>query len=90
VEPLFEQSRRIPNIKNRIDAKIEAAVIEYALAFPAHGQRRTNNELRLRGVFISGSRVRCVWLHQGLTNLKARLRALEAKVAHDGIILTEA
>jgi transposase InsO family protein len=90
VDALFEQSRRKPNIKNRIDEKTEAAVVEYALAFPAHGQHRTSNELRLRGVFISGSGVRCVWLRQGLANFKARLRALEAKVAHDGIILTEA
>lgn len=90
VDALFEQNRRKPNIKNRTDEKTEAAVIEHAVAFPAHGQHRTSNELRLRGIFISGSGVRCVWLRHGLSNFKDRLRALEAKVANEGIVLTEA
>lgn len=89
VDALLEHTRRKPNIKNRIDEKTEIAVVEHAIAYPAHGQARTSNELRLRGVFISGSGVRCVWLRHGLSNFKDRLRALEAKVAHDGIILTE-
>lgn len=55
VDALFEHSRRKPNIKNRIDEQTEAAVVAYAVAYPAHGQHRTSNELRLRGVFISGS-----------------------------------
>lgn len=90
VEALLDQNRRKPNIKNRTDEKVEAAVIDDALAFPAHGQHRTSNELRQRGVFISGSGVRCVWLRHGLFNFKDRLKALEAKVASEGIILTEA
>ena len=61
VDALFEQNRRKPNIKNRTDEKTEAAVIDPAVAFPAHGQHRTSNELRLRGIFIPGSGVRCVW-----------------------------
>jgi transposase InsO family protein len=90
VDALFEQSRRKPNIKNRIDENTEAAVVTYAIDFPAHGQARTSNELRQRGVFVSPSGVRCVWLRHGLANFKDRLRALEAKVARDGIILTDA
>jgi len=31
VEALFEESRRKPNPKNRIDAQIEQAVVEYAV-----------------------------------------------------------
>ncbi len=46
VDALFDQSRRKPNIKNRVDEAIELAVKEYAIAFPAHGQLRTSNELR--------------------------------------------
>ena len=38
----------------------------------------------------SGSGVRSVWLRHGLANFKSRLKALEAKVAEDKIILTEA
>ena len=38
---------------------------------------------------MSASGVRSVWLRHDLANFKRRLKALEAKVAEDGIILTE-
>ena len=79
-----------PNIKNRIDPITEEAVVAYAVEYPAHGQARTSNELRKRGVFISPSGVRSVWLRHGLENFALRLKALEAKVAEEGVILTEA
>lgn len=44
------------------DEATEQAVVDYAVAFPAHGQHRTSNELRKQDVFISGSGVRSVWL----------------------------
>ena len=89
VEALFDQSRRKPNLKNRTDQATEAAVIQYAVDEPAHGQTRSSNELRKKGVFISPSGVRCVWLRHGLACFRDRLKALEAKVAAEGIILTE-
>lgn len=89
VSALFEQSRSRPNLKNRIDMATEEAVVAYAIEYPAHGQVRVSNELRKQGVFISPSGVRCCWLRHNLGNFKARLKALEAKVANDGIILTE-
>lgn len=49
--------RRVPNLKNRVDEDTEQAVISHAIDFPAHGQHRTSNELRKRGVFVSGSGV---------------------------------
>jgi len=39
---------------------------------------------------ISAAGVRGVWKRQGLENLNKRLRALEAKVARESHILTEA
>ena len=90
VDALFDQTRRKPNFKNRVDETIETAVKEYAVAFPAHGQHRTSNELRKQGVFVSGSGVRSVWLRHQLANFKDRLKALEMKVANEGIILTDA
>lgn len=90
VEALFDQNRRKPNIKNRVDERIEQEVTEYAIAFPAHGQHRASNELRKRGTFVSGSGVRSIWVRNALANFKQRLQALEAKVAEDGLILTEA
>lgn len=90
IEALFEQTRRKSNPKNRVDEQTEAAVVAYALDFPAHGQARTSNELRKQGIFVSGSGVRSIWLRHQLENFKLRLKALEAKVAEEGLILTEA
>ena len=90
IEALFDQSRRKPNLKNRVDEATERAVVEYAIEYPAHGQHRTSNELRKRGIFVSGSGVRSVWLRYTLANFKDRLKALEKKVAEEGILLTEA
>jgi transposase InsO family protein len=90
LDALINRSRRTPNIKNRVDDTTENAVIDYAIAEPAHGQHRTSNELRKKGVFVSGSDVRSIWLRHGLENFKKRLKALEQKVAEDGIVLTDA
>ncbi len=90
VEALLEKTRRKPNPANRVDATTEQAVIKSALDFPAYGQARTSNELRKQGVFVSPSGVRSIWLRHDIANFKDRLKALEARVAEDGIILTEA
>jgi len=89
VAALFEKNRRVPNPKNRVEAHVEAAVVQYATDEPAHGQVRVSNELRKKGVFVSPSGVRSIWLRNDLANFKQRLKALEAKVAEEGIILTE-
>ncbi len=90
VEALLERARRKPNMANRVDEVTESAVIKNATDFPAYGQARTSNELRKAGIFVSPSGVRSIWLRHDLANFKKRLKALEAKVAEDGIILTEA
>ena len=90
VENLFDKSRRQPNLKNRVDEPTEQAVISHAIEFPAHGQLRVSNELRKAGVFVSPSGVRSIWLRHNIANFKDRLKALEAKVAGQGLILTEA
>ena len=89
VDSLISQSRRTPNLKNRVDEQTEQSVIKYAVEFPAHGQARTSNELRKQGVFVSGSGVRSIWLRHNLENFKKRLAALEDKVEKEGIILSE-
>lgn len=89
VESLIDRDRRGPNLKNRVDEHTEIAVVEYAIEFPAHGQVRASNELRKKGVFISPSGVRSVWLRHQLSCFKDRLRALEEKMAKENLILTE-
>lgn len=83
VDALINRSRRAPNLKNRTDEATEQAVVDYAVAFPAHGQHRTSNKLRKQGVFISGSGVRSVWLRHNLENFKKRLKALEETLLHE-------
>lgn len=90
VEALLDKTRRRPNPKNRVDPQVEDAVLSFSLEFPAHGQVRVSNDLRKRGVFVSPSGVRSIWLRHTLHNRKLRLRALEAKMAKEGLVLTEA
>jgi transposase InsO family protein len=86
---LQEVSRRKPILKNRIESYIEEAVIALAIEQPALGQLRVSNELRKRGIFVSQSGVRCVWLRNNLETFSKRLKALEEKSAAEGLVLSE-
>lgn len=86
---LQEISRKKAVLKNRVDPVIEKAVLDFALAQPSYGQHRVSNELRKQGIFVSGAGVRSIWLRHDLQTFDRRLKALSAKVAQDGLILTE-
>jgi len=87
---LQEVSRRKPILKNRVEPTVEEAVVKMAFDYPAYGQSRASNELRKQGIFISAGGVRSVWQRHDLEVFDKRLKHLEARMAEEGLILTEA
>ena len=81
-EALQEISRKKPLVKNRVPDYIEDAVIALATENPALGQHRASNELQQKGIIVSSSGVRSIWLRNNLETFRKRLKITGKKNLH--------
>jgi transposase len=84
LDALLNANRKKPNLRNRTEESIESAVVAFAVEQPAFGQVRVSNELRKRGIFVSASGVRSVWLRHDLESFKKRLNGPSQKSPYAG------
>ena len=87
---LQELTRRKPILKNRTPPEVEAFIVELSLdrrlmAKSASPTSFASSAIRFRWPGCAG----CFAQRHDLETMKKRLKALEAKVAQEGLVLTE-
>lgn len=75
VAALERPSRRKPLLKNRVAPEIERGVVQLSQQFPTWGRARISEALGERGLRISPSGVRCVWVRHALETVAQRKAA---------------
>lgn len=85
---LRDISRRKPLLKNRVRPTIEQAVLAETFAHPEHGQQRIATDLARRGVTVSSSGVRSIWVRRGIETWDKRVFAILAMSQQNGAVLT--
>lgn len=74
---------------NRVDEKVETAILEYCLKKPTHGPVRVANQLVLQGFQVSSGGVRGVWSRHNLLTKQSRLLRLEKTVREQNFELSD-
>ena len=82
-------SHKKPNPKNQVSPHIAEAVLSLSLAHPEFGKQRASNELRNRGILVSPSGVRGIWLRNNIETCPKRLKSLSDKVSKENMILSD-
>jgi Integrase core domain/Homeodomain-like domain len=85
--PEVKRQRRMPN---QTPPELEAQILAMTERYPTFSYVRLSDQLKLIGLPVSPSTVRCVWVRHGLTLRYHRLLWLEQKTAAEGGVLTEA
>ena len=90
VAALVEERRgpRNPH-PNRVSEEIETEILDFCLKQPTYGSQRVANELRLRGIEVSPSGVRGVWLRHELETRYKRLLRLEQQAQKTTHVLSD-
>jgi transposase len=88
-EGLAPRERRKPRMPNQTPPELEQKILEMTERYPSYSYLRIGQQLRLVGIGVSPSAVRCVWQRHGLTLRYQRLLWLEQKTAARGGVLTE-
>ena len=87
---LQEMTRRKPILKNRVAAgDRRGASSSWRSSSRPSARSASPTSCASAAITISPAGVRCVWLRHDLETMKKRLKALEAKIAQEGLILTE-
>jgi len=84
---------RLPGCKgphpNRVDEKVEKAILDYCLEHPSDGCLKVAQQLVLAGVQVSAGGVRGVWSRHNLSTKPQRLLLLEQSVSKRKIKLSD-
>ena len=86
---LQEISRRKPILKNRVAGDRSRRWSRWPSSSRPGARCASRTNCSSAASAISPSGVRCVWERHDLTTMKLRLKALEAKMAQEGLLLTE-
>jgi hypothetical protein len=72
IDGLFEKSRKMPRIGNRLSPELKQLILDYSLVFPTYGQKRVCNELKKKDHLFNDGGVRGVWSRHGILRKSAQ------------------